>query len=369
MPYTHFRYIAYEVPTATQDTAIVPAADAPVESGFAAGNACAAVARLPVPANIPNDANVRLHRLAAVIDRAAARLNAMGGDNNNTLKIFVAPEFYFRPPSSNGATYFSDTYPQADMFQIWGAFDLMFQHADFQHWLFVPGTVLWNNSDDEMFAGAPKYFNSLMHIRGGGRLRPAQRIEKKLPADNDGIINPFATPGLDPDLKPFYEAWRELKQRVISVDGTELGLEVCLDHSSGASCRVLKTALSKWQNEQAGKSISLHILTAGGMPIQEKSVAARVNGYILRNDGFAIAPRIELKRVNGYSWGIFNVSPSNLWGTAALSASVAGADVTVIPPGDERIVIAPLDNGGAAKAGQWFFFTQRILIYPAQALP
>jgi hypothetical protein len=357
MPYTHFRYIAYEVPTATIDTV---AANSAVESGFVPGNACPAVARLPVPGGLPADANVRLRRLAAVIDRAATRLQAAGGDNDTTLKIFMAPEFYFRPPAGTGANYRSDTYPQADMFKIWDAFDTMFQHADFTHWLFVPGTVMWNNGDDEMFKAKPNYFNSLLHIRGGDRQHPTQRVEKQLPSGIDGIPCPYA-PGRDPKVKPIYEDWRNRRARVFSVDSTYLGLEVCLDHATSANCRVLKTVLSQWnKNEGADRDVSLHLLTAGGMPIEGDSVAARVGGYVLRNDGYANAPRSELRKVEGYKSKIVNVSPSDLRGTAELGAAIGGADVSAIPAGDERVPM---------KGGNYFEFAQRILIYPAQALP
>jgi hypothetical protein len=49
-------------------------------------------------------------------------------------------------------------------------------------------------------------------------------------------------------------------------------------------------------------AIDLHVLIAGGMPINKPSVAARSGGYILRNDGLwdLSRPRSELKRVTGY---------------------------------------------------------------------
>lgn len=363
MPYTHFRYIAYEVPTATYDAAV---ANGRVRSGFAAGNACPAVVRLPVPAGLPNDADVRLRRLAAVVDGAATRLETLREDNDSTLKIFMAPEFYFRPPAATGTNYRFDTYPQRDMFKIWGAFDKMFQDGDFIHWLFIPGTVMWSNGDDEMFKAKPNYFNSLLHIRGGVRRYPTTRVEKQLPSGIDGIPAPYA-PGKDADLKPIYEEWRNRKARVFPVESTYLGLEVCLDHLNSPACRVLKTVLSEWRSKEgAVRNISLHLLTAGGMSIQSESVAAALGGYILRNDGLPNpGPRSELRKAEKYVAreplaGLeTDTSPSDLNGTARLSNAIAPVAVWDVP----QQLQVPMKGGAYAE------FPQKIVIYPALPLP
>jgi len=360
MPYTHFRFIAWEVPTATQDLGVQ---NSPVVSGFAPGNECAAVVRLPVTATVAaGDARTRLARLAAVVDRAATRVNAIGGDNNQTLKIFIAPEFYFRPPVTTGPNYDQCTYPQAEMFKIWGALDLMFQHADFTHWLIVPGTVMWNRKDQLDAQRNPKtnYFNSALWVRGGPVQQATRIIEKQLASGIDGVPQAFA-PGADAQLKPIYEEWRNRKLRVFTIDGSPMGLEVCLDHGSSSTCRVLKRTLNEWSDKENGQTqnVSLHLITAGGMPLQPYSVSAKVNGYVLRNDGFTAAPHSELRKVESYKMASFiTVQPSSLWGTANLAAGVGNTDNTNLA-GDELVTML---------GGTNFEFQQRIVIYPSQAL-
>jgi hypothetical protein len=90
------------------------------------------------------------------------------------------------------------------------------------------------------------------------------------------------------------EKWDEQKKRIFSIDGTEIGLEVCLDHADHVGYRTLKTVRSRASLERAPfPQIGLHVLTAGGMNIKERSVAANVDGYILRNDGLALSGPIS----------------------------------------------------------------------------
>lgn len=361
MPYTHFRYIAYEVPTAVQDKNAV-------FSGFNPGSPCAAVPRIPV-ANIPDgaDAKNRLLRLASVVDKAATWVNQAGGDNRNTLKIFVVPEFYFRPPNSfarRDCPY--NTYSYDEAVQIFDELNHLFVHADFSDWLIVAGTVMWhwNNTDDEQPGPNPNpnqpdpnglyvpsdptgrvYRNSAVYIRGG-RADSLRIIEKDVPSGIDGVPNPYAPKrdAYDDHFVKTFEDWDLQKQHVFEVGEVRCGLEVCLDHSDEAGHRVLKTVIRKWRKREnaAPPALDLHILTAGGMPIEKGSVAAKRNGYILRNDGLSNYPFSELRRVSRY----------NLSGSAMLAANeIAEDDLLLAPP--EKLAIRNAD-----------FHEQRLVFYP-----
>jgi len=359
MPYTHFRYIAYEVPTASIRTA-----DNAVVCDYAAGDTYQAIARLPVPADTPPDAKVRLQRLAGVVNFAANRLGTLA-DNANTLKIFMAPEFYFRPPAALGADYFSGTYPLADVNAIWKAFSNMFAHADFQHWIFIPGTMLWNTRVD------PKrphlYFNTLAHIRGGVA-DGLNVIEKNQPSTIDGMPV-VGVPARDSAYRVFHQTWRNRKKHVVDVSGVPVGFEICLDHLNSAYSRVLKNVLSDWRANEGGAlpGLKLHILCAAGMSIQDKSVCPIVNGYILRNDGIAKAgARSELKEITRYQSPdplmatLMDTNPADLNGTATLGAAIAEEQAVDIPGGALRV---PSKGAGYSE------FTQRVLFYPSCALP
>jgi hypothetical protein len=378
MPYTHFRFIAYQVPTAAYPTA---GTGGPY-TGYPAGGTCPAVADIPVAgdAAAPPDWHIRLRRLAAVVDRAAANLGA--GDNAATLKVFVAPEFYFRPPAGADVAFRRSTYAQEHLFAIWGALDRMFQSPRFADWLIVPGTVMWNRPREED-AARSNYFNSVLYVRGGPREQATRMIEKQLPSTIDGIPVPFA-PGYDPSLRPIYEDWRTQTDRIFRVDNVGVGVEVCLDHADDPQCRVLKTVLSRWtqrfgelssthQARVAGDANvpvpALHVLTAGGMPTVPRSVAARIGGFLLRNDGLpnGAAP-VELRRVQNYIMpnaqfpqGV-QASVTNLSGSAQLAPDAFLTTVVPLPPGPETVSDLPGPR-------TYHTFAQQLMIYPARPLP
>jgi hypothetical protein len=304
MPYTHFRMIAYEVPTASFDSRVPKPS---VLSGWLPGKKCDEVARLPVSADVTNlDARVRLLRLAAVVDRAEKWLRTCLSDDGNTLKIFMVPEFYFRPARDPAQWHLASTYPTRDCAQILGCLRDMFKDAAFNDWLFVCGTVMWNTNDDS--TQHLMFFNTAVVARGGKNAE-MWTIEKALPSKIDGLPlaiwnDPnglYRAPGYDSHLKQFMEGEKNRRRRLFRSDGIRFGLEVCLDHAPVPTSMVLKQTLLKFGGHQP----QLHLLTAGGMRIRPESVAARVNGFILRNDG--LAQRVDdpscstLQRVTGYS--------------------------------------------------------------------
>jgi hypothetical protein len=376
MPYTHFRYIAYEVPTASRGPAVR------VFSGFPAGQEYQALGRIPVPGgvNFNTDARVRLKRLAGVVDIAANTLrNGTLIDNANTLKIFVVPEFYFRPPRALGAGYEHDTYPMTGMADVIRGLDQMFVHADFTHWLFVCGTVMWNqklpqpNAPDKTL-----YWNTALYVRGGPGRGGARIVEKQLASRIDGVPQALA-PGRDQYVAVIHQEWRNRKEHVFNVDGIPFGLEICLDHADGDAYRVLKRVVSDWPANERGaqQDVKLHVLTAGGMEIQNPSVAAKVGGYILRNDGLAqdpadVPPYVysEMRQVQNYTWTdpLLNrptvLTHFDSTGTATLAPAIPAQATNPLPAGPLTV-----DVPGAPPAGTNYTFPQRLVYYPIQAVP
>ncbi len=357
MPYTHFRMIAYEVPTVTYG------AIAPVISGWDPGQECRPVARIPVPDGVEDDARIRLKRLASVVDFARERLQVLGGDHDNTLKILIVPEFYFRPPAL-AANYAHNTYPDNVAVQIFKALNQMFVHADFRHWLFVCGTVMWNTLNDVM--AQPVYFNTAIHV-WGGRPNAIGLIEKRLASGIDGV--PVArSPGAAADIQPIFADWATRRLHVFHIDGIPLGLEVCLDHLNHDYCRVLRHVLADWPGREGNhQGVKLHVLTAGGMPIHPGSVCAQVGGYILRNDGMASpGERSQLQQVQSYSeqdplMGLVVVNELDPNAeTSANLVNVAPAERRDLPPG--RIIL-PMPGA------DYNTFTQRLVYYPALPVP
>ncbi|MBL4862904.1 MAG: hypothetical protein JKY09_07810 [Crocinitomicaceae bacterium] len=354
MPYTHFRYIAYELPTAT----IVGGS---VVSGYPPGTNCPVVPEIPVPSGLTltPDAEARLLRFAAVVKRAWERVQALGGDNGNALKIFMAPEFYFRPPSTTGGNYKNDSYPSKEAAKIIAAFDTMFEHVHFTDWLIIPGTLLWNNEDVPLMDGNFIYRNTALRIKGGAA-NSTHLIEKNMSSGIDGVPAAYTTGGYT-NLKLVYQDWALRQTRSFNIEGIDFGLDICLDHLDDIACKQCKNVLREWAEKGSEKDTKIHLLTAGGMTIQEKSVAANVKGYILRNDGYSNAPVSQQKRVTKYDYpkyiGIGTFSPKNLGSTAVMDADTLAQDtinlagVECVPP----------------KPAQTFAFAQRIVIYPTTA--
>jgi hypothetical protein len=372
MPYTHFRLIGYEVHSAASSP------PNPVLSGWSPGTECPAIARVPVPATLPDDARIRLKRLASVVDLAKTQITAGGrADNANTLKVFLAPEFYFRPPATTGADYTGNTYPVQVSTQMFDALNQMFVAADFADWLFVCGTLMWNTRADPR--REPLYFNTAIIVRGG-QADTLQVVEKRIPSNIDGLPQPMAPakfggplagPGYDPTVKLFFEKWSQRKRRIFRVDGVTCGVEVCLDHLDSPNCRVLRRVIVDWDatDPLPLPDVQLHLLPAGGMTIKPSSVAAKVNGYILRNDGLnkaAARAASEMRQVQAWDApdplgvAILPSGPSDPRATVTLAAGVAPTMVP-IPAGAQRVPAPPPPYPAIPQ--------QQLAFYPVTAVP
>jgi hypothetical protein len=327
VPYTHFQLIAWELPT----VAVPSAAGRPPLSGWDPGQECDSIGTLPVPPGIPDDPRIRLRRLAAVVDRAVTTVAGQPAVQrpDDVLKVFLVPEFYFRPPVTDLAAALDwnrkagNSYAADDAEMIFDALGQMFVDVRFQHWLFVCGTVVTNTVP----AGSARtdrrtsatYFNTAVIVRGGPQ--PTRRepllIEKYLASHIDGVPfldevkkdeNPardrYKTPIGRQSLRPLFEDWFTRQGRVMVSDGITFGVEICLDHHSASTSRMLRRVLEEWprMTRRPAPAIDLHVVIAGGMRVHHQSVAARSGGYLLRNDGlFDLSwPRSELKRVTGY---------------------------------------------------------------------
>ena len=453
MAYTHFRFIAYEVPTVTGIPGPELTAPLKTKTGFGAGLECDEVDTIPVDLdrNLPDDARIRLKRLASVVDLAARNIEVGSGDvdagdvvsgdegsghedagdvvsgdegsghedagdvvsgdggsghedagdvvsgdegsgddgsgdddssdqgsgdedaddeNELVLNIFMAPEFYFRPPSTAGSNYESNTYPMDHALQIIGQINTMFMDPRFKNWLFVLGTIAWNW--ELPFGGPRLYGNSAVYVRGN-KTDGLGIIEKCTPADNDGFPNPYQTQIVARrQMQAFYQEWALRKQRVFDIDGIGCGLEVCLDHQlQEGVAGVLKHVLSLWQEKEGTEAtmpqLKLHLLTAAGMNIQEISVAAVTRGYILRNDGLAKSsggPRSEIQQISRYTNNDTGkpTGPADVHGKAIFWRDAFGYK-------EELLKGAHLVPSASEQFGkEWPEFPQRLVIYDPCAL-
>jgi hypothetical protein len=341
-PYTHFQYIAYQVPTVVRDRRN----GIKYVSGLDPGSECAPIQRAALPRfNIPDDARKRLKRLAAVMDMAATQVQALG-TNGSTLKVFVAPEFYFRPVQPNS----HNTYPPDEARGIFNALDAMFVHADFADWLIVGGTVLWNTGTN-----SPIYMNTAVHVQGG-KENGLMFVEKRVASRMDGV--PVAmTPAMTNDLsiRQIHDEWEVRKHHLFRVHKVGIGLEVCLDHYNRTLVNIRDMHN---MNSLLLFNIDLQVLTAGGMYLEPGAVATKVGGYLLRNDGLPderllLDGQIELMKVTGYTH-----SPIKLERIAQLQR-VDRQDILPILESNMRVPTTGIDPQE---------FDQMLMFYPTQPL-
>jgi hypothetical protein len=378
MPYTHFRVIGYRVPTASSAGSVI--------SGWGAGAEPAGIATIPVPPTLPDDPRIRLKRLAAIVNMAHARrpVNETDWpDDPNMLKVFVVPEFYFRPPSTLGVDYVGNTYPRDVGMQVLGALDQMFANPIFANWLFVCGTVLFNTRDDTM--APPLYHNSAVVVKGG-QPQGMRLVEKRVPSGIDGVPQVMVGgraqgrgPGNDAKMGPYLQNWKQRKDHVMEFGGAIVGVEVCLDHADSDDHRVLKHVVRDWSNHEdpragspdlfASADVQLHILTCGGMRLKPNSVAAKVNGYVVRNDGMVNpGDTVEMHQVTAYQK---NGATNDEFGDPfPAGARNAGANLTRVPP-SATVPVPRMVQGALVPPppAPYPTMAQSLVYYAPRALP
>lgn len=348
MAYTHFRYIGYQVPTvgltATNDAIYgIPPGNPPNPQPNLLGDV----------GNLGNDAKIRVERFIQVMFEAKRQLDNLGGDNAQTLKIFMAPEFYFRP-NNNDVAYSTQQYRA-----IKDVLRKTIQES-FSNWLVIPGTIMWKWNQD-----TPKrpnlllnnvYFNTSLYIYKQLLKQSSSKvIEKAFASDINGIptgqhgnLNNW---GISTDqCWDKYHTLPKRKKHEFSIGGIRCGLEICLEHilpsPANTGTQGLLKSIPEITDDLLHFELNLHLLTAGGMPIDNLSVAAKKRGYILRNDGYSNNPQTNCQRVNGY----------NLNGSANLALETT-VERTINLQGGNLFLDAPLNDV------RWPFHPQQIKIY------
>lgn len=384
--YTHFRYIAYQVPTIGRSAANfleMPAhngVNLPVNLPRYAGGLPAAIA------NITNvDARNRVARFYDVLQRARAQVTApMMGDDKYTLKIFMAPEFYFRP--TTGASTIvpqGPSYTYQEYKEIKTALRTLINTNEFINWLIIPGTIMWSGTGiigkRPTTGGDTVYFNTALYIKVGYFKSGSKIIEKEqsslidgLPTGrHSGIAGPPSTHKATDEIWTYYQTTAKRQKHIFEHYGTNCGIEICLEHARA----VLKDVLCDTANWTEGflrtrKSISLQLITAGGINIDNANVAVKDNGYIMRTDGLGdMGPAIqtEIHKVTGYGNKNFGIPLPVTYGYKPSFAQYGGPPVlvqhTIHLNGIGGVEVPDPGCVGA------YFFDQDIIIYQRQALP
>ena len=207
----------------------------------------------------------------------------------DVLKVFIAPEFYFRPQNAEKAYTFNRA------INIIECLHQLFGDSTWADWLILPGTVFSAlpgdakqgsypvvNNKGQHFSLEKAYLNTCVVVKGGGPGAPFHYVHKRHISHIDGAPQIEAA-GINPLFRPTLEAWTELKQRLFKVDNLTIGIDICKDHYDSE----LKNVVRVWPSREGtpAPSIHLHLVTSCGAQVQVNSVVAKQGGYIMHCDG------------------------------------------------------------------------------------
>lgn len=311
------------------------------------------------------DAEIRGNVFAAAAEWTRAEFSdQLGGAD--TLKVFMAPEFYFRyggpsdPPDD-----LMDSYPEGGTRLPNVVVDVLRRRLrgdEFTDWLFVPGTMFWHRPVARNGTDHPVYFNSVSVLRGGPEVRLSPRSlaandaigtiptmgtvstnQKQLMSSIDYSLRPHDAgrtrwdAALNAMFRPMLGTWEWLRWHIFTVQGMAgpggdplvFGLDVCLEHiheQAGSGLGVLRTLCEPgtgyWDSPP---EVNVHLLTSCGMSLDPaRGVASRTGGYVARCDG--MQPRAQ-----------------SCWPAANFDR------VIDIDPASGQRIIAPVCNGPASR--------------------
>jgi len=222
----------------------------------------------------------------------AAKASELVDNSSNVLKIFMAPEFYFR--GARGA-YPLDLLNSggADDRGLVGALTDLIKDSEWADWLVVFGTIIGRSTPSR---GRTEVYNVALVQQGSftkdTRLDKCVVIMKEFMSDIDFLD--IAPQGLSlqevehlPAMGPGTYALEQNNPgqgtggynggSIFMLDGITFGLEVCLDH---LACRLLRA----WPLT-GDLFVQIQLIPSGGMSIKTAAVATQTDGLVFNVDG------------------------------------------------------------------------------------
>ena len=214
------------------------------------------------------DMKIRLFRLLEAIEISIKYDNEIEAGNGKSkdgtvLRIFVAPEFYFRPAMR--CEDLGGTYTKTEFLALFDVLKYCFENYDtwgkgtkpLRDWVFLCGTCVLNESDKRLMMRntMPAY-----EIDKKGKVYPRE-ISKMAISNIDGMPSYFSFTSSNSAL---------VKNHFFSKLG--LFVEICLEHGLGVLV-----------NSKYLKSTKVAVICAAGMPYKKESM--KKNVLVYRNDG------------------------------------------------------------------------------------
>lgn len=207
-----------------------------------------------------------------------------------TLKVFMAPEFFFRGPQG---AYHASPILEGSL-RLGELLEELFEQERWEHWLFVPGTIVaaeptGSRKDHEIL-----YFNVAPIYKGNSKTKFLHFKETVATIDflemnstKDDDIVPKPTQRTYSELPPWMDrhlnraGYQYVRNSTFTVSGLTIGIEICADHGG-----------STLAGQHSGM-VHLHLIVSGGMSIAKGPVITPPGGPIFLVDGFG---RTEVAR-------------------------------------------------------------------------
>jgi hypothetical protein len=199
-----------------------------------------------------------------------------------TLKILMAPEFYFRHPHGKyaGTDHFGNSERTQILAELMGlgAKDGALRR---QPWLVVPGTIVWTYLADAA-SGRLGIMNTMPLLDFSGNEIRTKQCDKQHFSDIDGV-NDILNGARNGVVRPRTVAYASAQTHITG--GLRLGMEICRDHF----LKVLRT----WRDSSNSKQVAgaplaplaLHLLVTCGMDLIDGHCAADSDGLVFRCNG------------------------------------------------------------------------------------
>jgi hypothetical protein len=270
----------------------------------------------------PDDMLDRCRDLKEAIRNAYTLVDRMGTYNGDgtILKIFMAPEFYFRGKNgvyTHEVVHGREAQPDAKLPKVQGIMEVMSEEIDkeiYKDWLFVLGTAIAATELTETVCkvcdGEVKFVKDTVTFntkpvckanpkhatqeksRGAfvenvalvKKQKETHTITKELISDNDYVNNHVTIEGsrrmkVNPDAGtnvPTKFKDERMGGCIFTIDGVTIGLEVCLDHRSRSASG------SPGRLEHAG-NIQIQLIPSAGVTIE--SLRTIAGGIVFNVDG------------------------------------------------------------------------------------
>lgn len=242
------------------------------------------------------DLRARAQRLVNVLYWTAATYQSQDGMNDaSTLKVFMAPEFYFRKASAEEVNWgeFSPgtsfgSYPEQSRSALAEALYKAIKDSPlFKDWVIVAGSIcsaLPPSTDRPL-----SLLNTAIMLRGQ-RESPDGSVlytlmEKHYISNIDGP-DTYDHAHYDPSTVYAFHLNPDFGlDNLIYWDGMRVGLEVCLDHSQ----QVVSNTVGFLSKElgPAASTLDLQLVTSCGMSIVDEAVAVGDGSLVMLTDGYS----------------------------------------------------------------------------------